>query len=167
MNEKGLRKLIESFPEYKKTLETPEVLQAFKNLVAKVDIILFSWRKAPRTKSRVLLNSSIRRSIMPMKKPSMLMKLKEEMKEIRRKEVKRKGLDPLRAEKKDQNLMSMTTLIVEEKEVVEVLKNTNHLKMRMKWISRKMIVLRYREVRLNLNNLNRLLQGPRERQLVA
>lgn len=102
-----------------------------------------------------------------MKKPSMLMKLKEEMKEIRRKEVKRKGLDPLRAEKKDQNLMSMTTLIVEEKEVVEVLKNTNHLKMRMKWISRKMIVLRYREVRLNLNNLNRLLQGPRERQLVA
>lgn len=104
---------------------------------------------------------------MPMKKPSMLMKLKEEMKEIRRKEVKRKGLDPLRAEKKDQNLMSMTTLIVEEKEVVEVLKNTNHLKMRMKWISRKMIVLRYREVRLNLNNLNRLLQGPRERQLVA
>lgn len=104
---------------------------------------------------------------MPMKKPSMLMKLKEEMKEIRRKEVKRKGLDPLRAEKKDQNPMAMTTLIVEEKEVVEVLKNTNHLKMRMKWISRKMIVLRYREVRLNLNNLNRLLQGPRERQLVA
>lgn len=102
-----------------------------------------------------------------MKKPSMLMKLKEEMKEIRRKEVKRKGLDPLRAEKKDQNPMAMTTLIVEEKEVVEVLKNTNHLKMRMKWISRKMIVLRYREVRLNLNNLNRLLQGPRERQLVA
>jgi len=36
MNEKGLRKLIESFPDYKKTLETPEVLLAFKNLVTKV-----------------------------------------------------------------------------------------------------------------------------------
>lgn len=42
MNEKGLRKLIECFPDFKKTLETPDVMASFKNLVSKVLLALFS-----------------------------------------------------------------------------------------------------------------------------
>ena len=36
MNERGLRKLIESFNDFKKTLETPEVAVYFRTLAAKV-----------------------------------------------------------------------------------------------------------------------------------
>lgn len=36
MNERGLRKILESFNDIKKTLDTPEVLGLFKNMVTKV-----------------------------------------------------------------------------------------------------------------------------------
>jgi di/tripeptidase len=72
-----LRRIIENFESFRKTLENPEVMLSFKNMITKVVIDVFSWKRIKKTTWNHWFNNSKKRSTILVRRSSMLMKLRK------------------------------------------------------------------------------------------